>query len=298
MALEQYLQHATRATRALRGLEQEQLAHWATMALVVGIAYSASVTTWHLVSVFHHPAPVSLPASVSTVRTPIQMAEGDSLANLHLFGDAQQPVGQAVDAPDTRLNLTLNGVIASSDERIARAFIATVGGSEKGYRLGAGLPGGAILKEIHPDRVILLRGGQYETLRMPKKTDSIVLSDDAPAAAKPTEPRITAKVSREEVLQYKQKLLTAPKELAGAIRQRPVRRNGKIVGYRVFPGKDREAFKRLGLKPGDIITQVNGMPLGDPASAMAIYGQLPQMSELNIQVQRGGQDMSLVLPWN
>lgn len=293
--MQRYLQHIL---QAVQGLDQEKLAQWATLGLLIGVSYTASVTTWKLVSVFQSPQVVSVPASAAPNSARPQATPSASIAALHLFGSTDQaPSGGAIDAPETRLNLSLNGVIASSDKRVARAFIAAGGGAEKSYRLDASLPGGAILKEIHPDRVILLRGGQFETLRMPKKVDSIVFEAPQPAETKSALNSIQPQVTREEVLQYKQKLLTAPKELAGAIRQRPVRRDGKIIGYRLFPGSDKETFKRLGLKPGDIITGVNGMPLSDPASAMALYGQLPQMSELNIELQRGGQDMTLALPW-
>jgi general secretion pathway protein C len=294
--MQQYVQQLI---QIVQGLDQEKLARWAAMGLVIGVSYTASVTTWKLVSVFQSPEAVTLPPMAAPRHIPNQSARSSSLSNLHLFGNTEQaPASGAIDAPETRLNLSLNGVIASSDKRVARAFISAGSGTEKSYRLEASLPGGAILKEIHADRVILLRSGRYETLRMPKKLNSIVIEEDHPApASNAPANRIQPKVSREEVLQYKQKLLTAPKELAGAIRQRPVRRNGKIIGYRLFPGSDKDAFKRLGLRPGDIITGVNGMPLSDPASAMALYGQLPQMSELNIELQRGGQNMSLTLPW-
>ena len=291
--------YAQQLLQTLQGLDQEKLAQWASMGLLVVVSYAASVTTWNLVSVLKTPEAVTPPPMVAPRSAQPQPTQA-TLSAMHLFGSSEQaPSSGAIDAPETRLNLTLNGVIASTDKRIARAFIATAGSTEKSYSIDATLPGGAVLKEIHPDRVILLRSGRYETLRMPKKVDSIVVEDEHPAAAaSSTANRIQPKVTRDEVLQYKQKLLTAPNELAGAIRQRPVRRDGKIIGYRLFPGSDKDVFNRLGLKPGDIVTGVNGMPLSDPASAMALYGQLPQMSELNIEVQRAGQSMSLVLPWN
>lgn len=278
---------------------QERLAQWASMGLLLAVSYTASVTTWNLVSVFQTPEAVAIPP-VASVQPVSSQTSAAPISAMHLFGSsAQAPSGGPIDAPETRLNLTLNGVIASTDKRIARAFIATAGDTEKSYIIDATLPGGAVLKEIYPDRVILLRSGRYETLRMPKKVDSIILDDnvDIKPVTSPVN-TIQPNVTREEVLQYKQKLLTAPNELAGAVRQRPVRRDGKIIGYRVFPGSEKEVFNRLGLKPGDIVTGINGMPLSDPASAMALYGQLPQMSELNIEVQRQGQSMSLVLPWN
>ncbi|MBD3670600.1 MAG: type II secretion system protein GspC [Gammaproteobacteria bacterium] len=286
--------------QSVQGLEQEKLAQWTGMALMIVIAFSAASTTWNLVSVFQPPVYTPSPVAGSTpsIISP-QTPKQSSLSQLHLFGSAQSASQGPIDAPETRLNLVLNGVIASDSKLIARAFIGTAGGNEKSYRLDEAVPGGAVLKEIYDDRVILQRNGRFETLRMPKKVSSIVMQADEPVSTEPASGKdlIRPDVTREEVLQYKNKLLTSPNDLAGAIRQRPVRRNGKIIGYRLFPGSEKDAFNRLGLKPGDIVTGVNGMPLSDPSSAMALYGQLPTMQELNIEVERQGQTMSLTLPW-
>ena len=50
------------------------------------------------------------------------------------------------------------------------AIIATRGGAnEKGYSPGDRLPGGAELKEIYQDRVILKHRGRFETLTLLRK---------------------------------------------------------------------------------------------------------------------------------
>jgi len=95
------------------------------------------------------------------------------LARWHLFGQVQivrevPPV--PISAPDTKLNLKLHGVIASDRKDSAGAIIEDGAGSQQYYAIGEQLPHGAELKEVHPDRVILLRNSQYETLRMPATT--------------------------------------------------------------------------------------------------------------------------------
>ncbi|MDH5360125.1 MAG: type II secretion system protein GspC [Gammaproteobacteria bacterium] len=283
----------------LQTIEQDTLAQWSGVGLLVVVSYSVALTTWEAVSLLRGPEESAVISMVSPQTTPRQTLRQPPAAG-ELFGSAGNGSnGASTAAPDTNLNLSLSGVIAADDPAIALAFIRVAGAQEKSYAINEQVAGGAIVKEIHQDRVILSRNGRFETLRMPQTFSGIVMEEDADAKAAPDNKLNTIKpaVTPQEVQQYKQKLLSAPNELAGLIRQRPVKRNGKISGYRLFPGRDRELFNRLGLKPGDIITSVNDLPLTDPASAMALYGQLPTMGQLNIKLERGGQPMDLVLPW-
>jgi general secretion pathway protein C len=96
-----------------------------------------------------------------------------AIADHHLFGQAAQGRPEVRTsptlAPETRLKLTLSGVIAATDpQQAARAIIAGPDGQEKSYTIDDRLPGGAVVKEIYPDRVILTRGGKYETLPLPR----------------------------------------------------------------------------------------------------------------------------------
>lgn len=282
----------------IQAIEQDKLAQWSGVGLLVLASYSAAVTTWETVSLLRGPVESPLVVAIPQQKSRQTLHQPPSAGGL--FGTAGNgESGTRTSAPDTNLNLSLSGVIAADDPAIALAFIRVAGGAEKSYFINEQVSGGAIVKEIYQDRVILSRNGRFETLRMPQKFSGIVLEDET--SQKPLSGKqsniIQPAVSTEEIQKYKQKLLSAPNELAGLIRQRPVRRNGKVAGYRLFPGSDRELFNRLGLKPGDIITAVNDLPLNDPTSAMALYGQLPSMSQLNIKLERGGQPMDLALPW-
>jgi len=47
--------------------------------------------------------------------------------------------------------------------------------------------------------------------------------------------------------------------------------NGKIQGYRVYPKADRDLFRSLGLRPGDLITEIDGQPLSDFEFAYVLF---------------------------
>jgi general secretion pathway protein C len=71
--------------------------------------------------------------------------------------------------------------------------------------------------------------------------------------------------------------------------------HGRMNGFRVYPGRDRMAFMRLGLRPGDQVTAINGTPLDDRDRGEQILHTLSSSSEAHVTVIRNGQQQDLVL---
>ncbi|EGG29850.1 General secretion pathway protein C [Aequoribacter fuscus] len=71
--------------------------------------------------------------------------------------------------------------------------------------------------------------------------------------------------------------------------------DGQLAGYRVSPGPKGEEFQALGFRPGDVVTEVNGLSLSDPSNALVLYQMLKSASEANFVIQRGGSPMNLTV---
>jgi len=71
--------------------------------------------------------------------------------------------------------------------------------------------------------------------------------------------------------------------------------HGRMNGFRVYPGRDRMAFMRLGLRPGDQVTAINGTPLDDRDRGEQILHTLGSSTEAHVTVIRNGQQQDLVL---
>ena len=70
------------------------------------------------------------------------------------------------DAPQTRLNLTLTGVVASSNRENAAAIIEHQS-SQETYGIGDLITGTrATLEQVHNDRVLIKQSGRLETLML------------------------------------------------------------------------------------------------------------------------------------
>ena len=69
-------------------------------------------------------------------------------------------------------------------------------------------------------------------------------------------------LKRSEVLRYYQELLNNPDRLAKVFESlKPVYQAGKIAGYTLDVEGEGEVFRAFGLKQGDVIRQVNSMPM-------------------------------------
>ena len=276
---------------------------WVTAALVLILSYSLAQFTWMLFPA-NTEGDATLPQPLE--ESNIVRVAPVNLAGLHLFGAIATDNKQSTvveDAPDTRLRLVLRGVIATTNPDMARAIISEPGGEEKYYAVDDDVPGGALLKEIAADRVILQsKAGRMETLRLPKEFGGSgrAAKGTVSTAGKKTAGRdkITPRISSAELRDYRDKMLSNPQELVGLIRSRPVKKDGQIKGYKLFPGKDRALFTRLGLRSGDVIVSVNGMELSDPASGLALLGQLSSATEVSVVVERRGQRQSVTLSLN
>jgi general secretion pathway protein C len=86
-----------------------------------------------------------------------------------------------------------------------------------------------------------------------------------------------------------QRLIASGPEVIGEmIRPMPELANGQLRGFRLYPGRDRQKFEKLGLQPGDLVTQVNGVPLSDPQRGLEILRGLGNAGQATVTLERGG----------
>ena len=286
---------AARPAAEWAGLASSKLPGFINAGLVILIAWYAAKLAWALLPQqgefdwsVRSPAPSTMAPSPSGSST----TDYNAIAQAHLFGiPGAAPVvaeEQSTDAPDTSLNLKLRGTIAANDADIAHAIIADGKGNDDVYFINDQIPGGATLKEIYPDRVILNRAGKLEALRLPKLSESLGRqTSPAPArAAAPAPTRSTAAQIRSG----------NAGGFMSVFRPQPFMPNGEMRGYRVYPGRDRRKFAELGFRPGDLVTAINGQQINDLQNGpMEIFGELDTNSSLSFTVERSGNPVVLTL---
>lgn len=264
---------------------------WVSLLLVVLIGWQLALLAWSLVP-SQEPAAPPPPTAAPGAGSGSATVDVNDIVTAHLFGEAgeESPVTEEpVDAPETQLSLELRGTITASDDpERALAIIAERGGDEQVFAIGDGVPGGATLHSVYTDRVILRRAGRLETLRLPRSDESQGTRPTATAARA----RFTRPAAAQTIRDVAQ---NASLTLTDVIRPQPVFKDGQQQGYRVYPGRQRQQFARLGLRPGDLVTQINGMALNDPARGMEIFRSLADATSVSVTVERNGQMEVLTL---
>ncbi|MCU7948019.1 MAG: type II secretion system protein GspC, partial [Candidatus Thiodiazotropha sp. (ex Cardiolucina cf. quadrata)] len=77
-----------------------------------------------------------------------------------------------------------------------------------------------------------------------------------------------------------------------------VRSREGMKGYRVLPQKNRELYNQLGVRPSDLVTSVNGIPLSNDKEAMKLIEKLKNAQSIQVEIVRNGQPQSLSFDLN
>ena len=274
---------------------------WVSLLLAILIAWQLAKIIWMLI-----PGPAAgdvVPASapqLTTVSASGVASDVRAIVDAHIFGVAgqdpedvpQQVVVETENLADTRLtNLSLKGTMASDPREMSIAIIADGNNEEKVYSLGDRIASGAALHAVYPDRVVLDENGVLTNLKLPK---------DFPAGNTAIARRNLTQTRRTEDPDDSIQAVVAQNvsRLADVIRPTPYFVDGQQQGYRVYPGRDRAQFAALGLRPGDLIKDIDGQALTDPSQAMQIFQSLGDADQVSVTVERNGQPEVITLNTN
>jgi general secretion pathway protein C len=225
----------------------------------------------------------------ATAAAPMPGVNVPAIVNAHLFGTGGTPAtGDSGPVAATSMSLVLVGTIANSDPKLGYAIIGESPTSAKVYAVGKTITGGTLLHEVYADRVILDRGGRLEALMLPKTYTGGGLN---PPTAGP------APVAGDGTIggQLRQMAAQNPAAITEIMRPQPVFANGQQRGYRVYPGRNRQQFVKLGLLPGDLVTAVNGTPLDDPNRGVEILQSMNSAASVTVTVERNGQTQQVTI---
>ncbi|MEQ8205642.1 MAG: type II secretion system protein GspC [Woeseia sp.] len=286
----------------LLAMATRELPRWLTFVLIVVFGWQLARLVWLLVPAPAAGDPIAAPAmaAVNSANS-AQSADVQLIAATHLFGEAnaeQAPVQQVETQPvedlaETNLSLILKGTIAAAETANSIAIIADNRNEEKIYSVRDTVAPGATLHAVYTDRVVLNRSGALEVLKLPKE-----FPDSAPRSRRNVAAVNRAAITEDDTQSIQNVVAQNVTKLADVIRPTPYFVNGQQQGYRVYPGRDRRQFAALGLRPGDLIKDIDGAALTDPQQAMQIFQNLGTAEQVSVTVERNGQPQTLVLNTN
>src|SRR3984885_2687836 len=233
------------------------------------------------------PQPVFAPAM-----PPVKHSGADiqTVVSAHLFGVPPAVTQDEGNAPQSAANLLLTGTIATQDPKHGVAIISEGGAPSKLYSVSERV-GGASLRSVYLDHVILDRGGALETLLLPRQLPP----SGRPAVARRSpggDPRTVAAVDNiRKMVQQDPNILDQVMRTVASYDNAA----GKLRGFRAYPGRNRAIFSKLGLKAGDLVTAINGTPLDDPQRSQDVFNTIQTSDHVTVTIERGGQKQDITL---
>ncbi|HUL92528.1 MAG TPA: type II secretion system protein N [Burkholderiales bacterium] len=246
----------------------------AAAAALLWLCWALAQGTWRLIQ----------PGSPALARSSAEAVDLSALTRAQLFGPVAASRGpeEASLAP-TNLNLTLTGVAVRPTGGCALVIVQ--GQPESAFCAGEELTPGVRLDAVERDRIVILRNGAREAV--PLKDNDKALSLAVPPPPPPiVQPGATggSVVDRRQLQQQ----LGRPEFLSQALIVPNA--DGGFLVRQIQPGS---LYEKLGLRPGDVIRNVNGQALTSMEDVMRLYQQFGTAQRVLVEVQRQGRNETL-----
>ena len=247
-----------------------------TALLVVALGGQLAWWAWHFIT----PS-LRGPAVVSHSGTTVDVNIGRQL-----FGDAGAVVSSSGGAPG---GIRLRGVYSTVGTTLSAAVL-NLGGRDQAVNIGQALAPGVTLAEVHADHVIISRGGIRERIDLDRFENRAAKQT---AAAPVTQLRLNVTSTGTNAYALSRQ------ELNGVFQDpRQWAFTGRIVnapngGVRFEEAPSGSLPDKLGIKPGDIITGINGQPVNSQGDLVRLYQQFGTLQVVRAEVRRGGAPVML-----
>jgi len=245
----------------------------AAVAALLWLSWALAQGTWRILQ----------PGSPVVAHSGGEAVDLGALTRVQLFGPAaaRSSTAEASLAP-TNLNITLTGVAVRPSGGCALVIVQ--GQPESAYCAGEELTPGVLLDAVERDRIVILRNGAREAVPMKD------LDKAAGLIAPPPPPIVQPSASGGQLVDRKQlqQQLGRPEFLSQALIV-PNPEGGFLV-RQIQPGS---LYEKLGLRPGDVIKNVNGQALTSMDDVMRLYQQFGSAQRVLVEVQRQGRNETL-----
>lgn len=200
-------------------------------------------------------------------------------------------------AEGARDKVQLLGAIV--DSRGGVALVKNKGtGEVKAFRIGAQIYDVGSLKEV--DRYsIIIRETSGETVTISSKLNGAKMAvsriktvDDGDRYIEDGFSRVGNKIEVDSA--YRDRMVK--EELQNILMQataEPVMENGQIAGFKIYQFDDKSIFYKLGLKEGDVVKEINGVPLTNVAKTIQFLNGLREEPNISVSVSRNGQPVNM-----
>lgn len=172
----------------------------------------------------------------------------------------------------TSLALTVYGIRLNEGSGLGSAIVAGPDGVQNSYAVGEEIMPGVALKAVAFDHITIDRGGVEEQLFLDQSQPAPTAAPEGGApAGSPPPPRGLDNPTADS--------------LKRDVGYTPRMQNGRVTGLILTargPG-----FQNAGFQPGDIVTQIDGQPVGSVGDLQALQGKIMPGARISLTVERG-----------
>ena len=183
-------------------------------------------------------------------------------------GGPQQAGGGVV----TSLALTVYGIRLNEGSGLGSAIVAGPDGVQNSFAVGDEIMPGVTLKAVAFDHITIDRGGAEEQLFL----------DQSQPAAPPTDAAMPAPGGPAPQVGLDNPTAESIRRDIGFT---PRMQAGRITGLILIPRGP--GFQGAGFQPGDIVTQIDGRPVGSVGDLQALQGKILPGARISLTVERG-----------
>jgi len=270
----------------------KQLAWWSVVVLVIFSAWQAGSLTWHI---WHSQQTIVASAQLPPAYT--QAKSVKATPSWGFFGEPEKALPQLQevqkDAPKTRLNLQLMGVVVGTEPKDSGAIIAGQNGNTGYFKVDQTIINNVRLVGVFDKHVILSRNGVQEKLsfdEQPVNNFRSVSQADSSTSIKPADIE-----TPEQFMDVAQARLSAnPVAALASVGLSPGTDNGNPAGY-VYDGNN-PMLAAMNMQKGDVIRSVNGHILGDMEVDRAKLQEFYESGLLEVEIEREGAVFTINYP--
>jgi general secretion pathway protein C len=275
------------------------------LSLVIWIALSLSSIFWRLLpelALTNVAIPVNVAAFAPASTQASANIDIEQLKSLALFGKESADVPIVVAEPveiieqveKTRLNLKLVGSYAHNNKDLGYAIIAK-GSDQDLYKVGDEIAGfsNVLLIGVYSEKIILANKGKREALYMFPEGESY-----ASAAVSPSSPATSIQPPSEDIRSIDIEADLDSQTISDVIRFSRTAKDGKMLGFRVLPGRNRQVFDQTGLQLNDVVVAIDGQALDDLRAANSIYQEKRDATQASLLVLRGEEKLMINIDLN
>ncbi len=262
-------------------------------AIVFLSLFLAAVSLWLaagplITRVLGQPSAMASGPDLPVVQAPSEAVDLGPVLDFAPFGLAEgsptvaQPVG--ADA-----QLVLMGITMAQPQGKSRAIISGGDMPTANFGIGEAIMADVVLTGIFDDHVTVSWGGQDRTLDFESGADGDVSAE--PVAFQADPPADQDATDGDAVLgRYRAEI---QEDAAGLLARLGLEATDQ--GYLLTEAASDEVLQ-AGLLPGDVISAVNGQPLGDPDSDPALFDEVAAIGRANLSVTRDGTTLLMTFP--